>query len=378
MKVFERIDTLNEKYLEFLRGMCRLEGDSNDKNSVNEVNDFIEKFAKEEGFSTTRYPFEKAGDYMCVDINEGAEKGYLFIAHTDTVFEKGTFSDEVLKEDDEYIYAPGIIDCKGGIAIALMAMKALFLEGYKKHLRLIIVSDEEIDNAMAGKQGVDTIIECSKGFVGGFCCEVGVNDEIVISRAGVSRYEVKVLGKSAHSGINYFDGVNAIYEAAKKIDAIQSLSEKGGITYSCNIIEAGTKFNIIPDVCTFKVDIRTKTPAQSDVVAENMKRIADTDYIGGSGCNLTLISSRMPMEKNEGNIALFEKIKEISAKYSLENFKMIESGGGADCAYSTVAGVPTVCGIGMTGTGCHTVNEKGEKASLPRRAKILAAVISEG
>ena len=50
------------------------------------------------------------------------------------------------------MYGPGTIDCKGGIAIALLAMDALYNYGIKKHTRLILTSDEEISNVLGAEK----------------------------------------------------------------------------------------------------------------------------------------------------------------------------------------------------------------------------------
>jgi hypothetical protein len=49
---------------------------------------------------------------------------------------KGIFGANPVTRLQDRIIAPGAIDCKGGIAIALLTMKALKKHGYKKHLRL--------------------------------------------------------------------------------------------------------------------------------------------------------------------------------------------------------------------------------------------------
>lgn len=376
MLISKYIEENKDKYLSFWIDMCKLEGNSADKESVNAVVDCIESFAVSEGFSASRYSFDKAADYIVIDANPDSEKGYLYIAHSDTVFDKGSFGENPVKISDGKLYGPGVIDCKGGIAVAMLSMKALCESGYKKHLRLIITSDEEVDNSFAGKEGVELIKAMSKGFEGAFCCEVGKEGEILTSRSGIIRITVSVRGKAAHSGIAYFDGVNAIQEAAEKIVRIQKLSEKDGITYSCNIINGGERINIVPDSCAFSADIRIKSVNDKEKVIKALDSIINTEFTAGTASSYHIDSERLPMELTDGNIALFETIKNASAKFGIEKIdSYFTSGGGSDAAYSVAVGVPTVCGIGTTGDFCHTVNEYADISSLEKRAELISRVI---
>lgn len=376
MNLSDYIEKNKGRYLDFWIDMCKLEGNSADKSSVNSVVDLIEHFALSEGFSASRYSFCDAADYLVIDANAGSEKGYAYIAHSDTVFSKGAFGTEPVKISEDKLYGPGVIDCKGGIAVAMLSMKALCGSGYNKHLRLVITSDEEVDNSLAGQEGIGLIKSMSEGFQGAFCCEVGKDGEILTSRSGIIRITVNVYGKASHSGIAYFDGVNAIQEAAEKIVRIQKLSDKDGTTYSCNIINGGERINIIPDRCSFLIDIRMKSAADKEKVIEEIDSIVKADYVGGTSSEYHIDSERLPMELTNGNIALFEAIKKAATEFGIEKIDTYStSGGGSDAAYSVAVGVPTVCGIGTTGDFCHTVKEYAYINSLEKRAELISRTI---
>lgn len=376
MSVLEYIESNKSRYFQFWEEVCRIEGNSRDTAAVGKVVDCIEQFALAEGFSAKRCSFPNAADYLIIEANPEGEKGYVYIAHSDTVFDKGAFGDEAVKVDGDKIYGPGVIDCKGGIAVALLSMKALCENGCGKLLRLIITSDEEVDNCLAGNDGIALIKDLCTGFEGAFCCEVGVDGEILVARSGIIRMTVNVQGKASHSGIAYFEGVNAIEEAAQKIIRIQKCSTRGGTTYSCNLISGGERINIVPPRCSFQIDIRIKATADRAMALETVQRIVDTDFTGGTTSSCIVDSERMPMEKTDGNIELYEKIKAASRKFGIEEIgEYKESGGGSDAAYSVMAGVPTVCGIGTTGDFCHTINEYAYIDSLERRAKLICMTI---
>ncbi len=372
--LFDTIEKYKEKYTEFWKDICLFETNSRNKKRINELNDFIEKFALADGLSCKRYSFENAGDYLIIDTNSEAEKGFLLIAHTDTVFEDGVFGDPAVKISGDKMYGPGVIDCKGGIAMAFLMMRSLSDIGYDKNIRLILVSDEEVDNALSNG-GIDVIKENARGYKGAFCLEVGKHGEALVGRKGILRYKITVHGKAAHSGIDYFNGINSIYEASKKIIALQESSRRDGATYSCNIIEAGTVMNIVPDKCSFFVDIRFKNYEEKSEAERVVEQVSSTDYIGGTSCEAVKISSRDPFVFTDANLELFKKVKSIADEFGLEELSPAENGGGSDAAYVGAVGVPTICGIGATGDFCHTVKEYANIDSLAKRAKILATLI---
>lgn len=376
-KVFENIEAEYPKYLDFLCEICAFETKTEDKETIDRMLDFIEKFAKAEGFSYTRTAMVPCGDFLSIDMNVGAEKGCVFLAHTDTVHKKGAFGEKPVTRLEERVIAPGAIDCKGGIAIALLAMKALKEQGYQKHLRLLMTSDEEISNTLGGEEEREYFYRNCQGFPYAINCETSEKDEVVISRKGILKFAIDIQGVGGHSGIHYFECKNAIAEAAHKIVSLEGKSCPGGITYSCNIIHGGILPNIIPDSCCVTVDVRVPRHAQLEEAEATIRQIAETSFIGGTSATVKRISKRPPMEKNDTTMALFENLLAVCRKYGLGSLTPVESGGGSDSCYTQMAGIPSICGMGGCGEFCHTNKEYILNASIPLRAKILSAFLKE-
>lgn len=366
-----------EKYVDFLCSICAFEARANDKETINRMIDYIAAFAEAEGFQSVRTPMESCGDFLCIEMNAGAEKGCAFMAHTDTVHEKGVFGPNPVTRLQDRIIAPGVIDCKGGIAIALLAMKALLENGYPKHLRLLLTSDEEVSNILGGQAEVDYFRDNCAGFPYAINCETSENDEVVISRKGILKYRIDIKGIGGHSGIHYFDCKNAIEEAAHKILALHGRSRRGGITYSCNIIEGGSVPNIIPDCCSVTVDVRVPRHADMEEAERTVAEIAEKSFLDGTTATVTPISKRPPMEKNPETMALFDKLLAVCQKYGLGSLTPVESGGGSDSCYTQAAGIPSICGMGACGEFCHTNKEYALIESIFLRAKLLTFFLLE-
>ena len=376
-QIFMTIDADLPEYVDFLCKICSYEAKANDKQTIDAMMDYVTEFAQTEGFAVTRKAMEKCGDFLCIDLNAGNEKGCAFLAHTDTVHEKGIFGENPVTRLEDRIIAPGVIDCKGGIAIAMLAMKALRCHGYDKHLRLLLTSDEEVSNILGGQEELDFFTSRCAGFPYAINCETSEKDEVVISRKGIIKCRIDIRGIGGHSGIHYFECKNAIAEAAHKIIALEGQSRPGGITYSCNLIQGGVLPNIIPDSCSVTVDIRVPRHADIETAENALRHIAETSYIGGTSAALVPISKRPPMEKNPATDELFADLLAVCRKYNLGSLTPVESGGGSDSCYTQAAGIPSICGMGGCGGFCHTNREYILTESIPLRAKILAAFLAE-
>ena len=372
--IFHEIEKDEAKYIKFWEDICNIETVSNDKEALDGLVDFVQEFALAEGFTVKRTPFEKCGDFLTIDMNEGAEKGYIFLAHMDTVHVKGKFGYPPVKIEGNKMIGPGVIDCKGGIAVALLVMKSLKTLGYEKHLRLMLTSDEEVSNCLGGEKEIDFIVNTAAGFKGAFNCEVARDGEVVVSRKGILRVRIHITGKPSHSGIDYFAGVSAVREAAYKLIELETQSKEGATTYNCGIIQGGDIINIVPAKCTMSVDVRVNSVEDMDAAYEVIKKVTEKSFVEGSKAELEIISKRMPMMRTKETNELFEKLREVSLANGLGDLIPIESGGGSDSAYTQLAGVPSVCAVGACGDYCHTVNEYAEIDSLVKRAKLLAAI----
>ena len=375
-KIFQSIEANQQKYIDFLCQICSYEARAYDKGVIDDMVDYIAIFAQNEGFQFTRTPMENCGDFLTVEINEGKEKGCLFQAHMDTVHEKGSFGQPPVRVEGDRIIGPGVIDCKGGIAIALLCMKALLENGCQKHVRLILTSDEEISNILGGEKEIQFIKNSAAGFPYALNCETAERDEVVISRKGILKYRLDIKGVGGHAGKHYFTSKNAILEAAHKILALHEKSVPGGTTYSCNIIQGGKVLNVIPDSCSVSLDIRACTVKDIEQAKTEVEAVANTDFISGTSCQVTMLSCRPPMEKRPETLALLEKLQGVCHKHDLGTLTPMESGGGSDSCYTQAAGVTSICGLGASGGLQHTPKEFLNKASIPLRAKILASFLS--
>jgi glutamate carboxypeptidase len=117
-RAFKIIDLKANELKKIWIDMINIESNSNDKKGVDKLGCFIKGKAIKEGFVIKEYDFKKSGNGLAIFYeNEGVMPPISLMAHMDTVHIKGEFGDPIVYEDSKYIYGPGALDCKGGIAI---------------------------------------------------------------------------------------------------------------------------------------------------------------------------------------------------------------------------------------------------------------------
>ena len=112
---------------------------------------------------------------------------------------------------------------------------------------------------MCGRDGFDLLLpEIGKVDFGVIGEPTGMN--MAVAEKGLMVLDCTAYGKSGHAARN--EGVNAIYEALKDIEWFRThqfdrVSEYlGPVKMSVTMISAGTQHNVVPDKCSFVVDVR--------------------------------------------------------------------------------------------------------------------------
>lgn len=376
--LFACIEAQEHRFQNFLARLTAQESFSLDRESVSLAAELTAAFAKELGFSVEEHSFPRAGSGLVVSRETGSVSAPIgFVAHLDTVHPAGSFPDSLKPAPEGGLYGPGIVDCKGGVAVALLAMYALKELGFSRPLRLLLTPDEEVSNRLTGDDGIAFLQSNVKDCAAAFVCECGKRDEAVVERKGITKVRVDIRGRAAHAGMYYAEGISAVREAAYQILALEERSRPDAVTYNCGRISGGTAENVVPETCSYTVDIRFRTADEGERAMEHLRRVTGTAHVPGAVSSVTVLGRRSPMPRTEAGMALFAHLRDTGLRWGLEDLRPLANGGGSDAAYTVSVGVPTVCAVGMTGWDWHSVRERTEPGALVRRAKLLAAAVAE-
>lgn len=236
--------------IDLLKNMIRIPSFSRDEGAVA---DFLERWMLTEGFAARRL-----GNNLWIESGPADGRPTILLnAHIDTVkpasgYTRDPFTPEI---EDGCLYGLGSNDDGGSLIALLETYSRLIQEEQPYRLIFSATAEEEV----SGKGGLDLILP-ELGLI-----DFGVMGEPTGMRMAVAERGLMVLdctayGKSGHAARN--EGVNAIYKAIEDIQWFKSHSFDrvsdflGAVKMSVTQINAGTQHNVVPDRCTFVVDVR--------------------------------------------------------------------------------------------------------------------------
>jgi glutamate carboxypeptidase len=338
------------------------------KVGVDNVGRLYQKIFENLSFTTTRYSRDKIGDHLLFSSQKTGRPKLLLLGHIDTVFPPGAF--ESFSEDENSIYGPGVCDMKGGIHIAISALREVNkCDGYIADIDMLLVSDEESgsdDSKMLSAQLANNYNACLVFEA------AGINDEVVVARKGVGTFIIDIQGKAAHAGNNYLLGANANLAAAHMIVDLTALTNTDeGSTVNVGKISGGIGANTISPNSKIILDVRFTKESERDRVLGEIKRIVDHSYVNKVTASLSGGIQRDVMQSDEKQSALLRKLETIIG----ESLITEQRGGGSDANIISAAGVATLDGFGPFGHGDHTIDEQASKKSFARRVSQMSKIL---
>jgi glutamate carboxypeptidase len=194
-------------------------------------------------------------------------------------------------------------------------------------------------------------------------------------RKGVSLYEVGVVGRAAHAGLEPERGVNAALELAHQLLVVSSLGDPdAGTTVTPTVAQAGTTTNTVPARGSFAVDVRARTAAEQDRVHQAM--VGLRTVVPGASLEITGGPNRPPLEA-AASAELFDRATALAAQLGLPAPTRAAVGGASDGNFTAGVGTPTLDGLGAVGGGAHADDEHVLVEQLSGRTALLAALVSD-
>ena len=376
-EIFEKIDSLYDKYVRIWEDVCNIESPTASKEGVDAVGKYFADFAQARGWQVERFPQPLVGDVVCITMNPDAKGIPVSISgHMDTVHPIGSFGYPPVHIEGDKIYGPGVCDCKGGLVVGLLAMEALDECGFKdRPVQLLLQSDEEGGSRLSKKETIKYICRRASNSVAFINLEPYSPGKICVRRKGIITFTFKIHGIEAHSSKCATDGASAILEAAHKIIELEKLKDAEGLTCNCGVILGGTVPNTVPGYCEFKANIRFASSEQLEKAREYVKEVADTLYTKGCTCEIEESGFRVAMEHCDRNMELAERINEIFKEVGITELELFGGTGGSDAADATVFGLSAVDCLGAAGGRIHSPDEFALLSSLDEMPKRIAALI---
>jgi glutamate carboxypeptidase len=355
-----------------LRELVEIESPSDDKPAVSAAAARVAQWATEAGGRAVLHRQKKYGDVLEVRFGpaRSRKKPVLLLGHLDTVWPVGTLRTMPWREADGKMCGPGVFDMKGGVAMALAAMRVLAQVGPQPPVTLLLNSDEEVGSPVS-RAITERLARVSSAVLvlepaHGLACKT--------ARKGVGGYRLDVHGVAAHSGLDFARGHSAVLELARLVQKVAAFTDlRIGRTVNPGVIGGGTRSNVVAEHAWAEVDVRIVKAADASRVEKLFRSLKCTDR----ACRLTVSGgiNRPPMERTAATAELYLKAKAAAAGLGLA-LPEASVGGGSDGNFTSALGVPTLDGLGAVGDGAHATQEHVQIDQLAPRTALLAALIA--
>jgi len=303
--------------------------------------------------------------------NDRSVERILLLGHLDTVWPLGTLKTMPCKLSRGWLWGPGTLDMKAGVAMALTAIEMLTEAGFPdREIVLLLNSEEEIGSPVSRPITERLAAECVAVFV----LEPAQGLAFKTARKGTGMWRIDVQGVAAHAGVDFEKGASAIRELARVVEKVSGWTDlKRGLTVSVGAAGGGTRSNVIPAEAWAEVDVRIARKADGPRIERKFAALKPAD----KRCAISVTGgiNRPPMERTAGTVKLYRRAMALAAELG---FPLDEAatGGASDGNFTSALGIPTLDGMGAVGEGAHASHESVVVEHLAPRTALLAALLA--
>ncbi len=318
----------------------------------------------------------------------------LLIGHIDTVLPAVT-----PKIVGDELHGTGALDMKGGWAALLGALDLLTHRGRTppQPLALLAVPDEEIGgpitHEMTARDGSQAreiwVLEPGEATPEG--------ETLVLARRGRLSFQMRIEGQAAHAGLDFWQGRSAALAAAAWVVGATALSQRSGpdactvnvARLLCGTVDlshrAKTNWqdlldpaatNVVPDLAELVGEARYRKRATRNHLVREFQRLA-TEIAEHYGVQASWRQGDEvpPVEATPTARKRAETAQELAAARGWHLSLDEDRGGISFPNFLTDPTIPVLDGLGPTGVGMHTRNERLNLTSLARRIVLLADLL---
>lgn len=370
--------TQQEAMIALLREMVDIDSSSYNKTGIDAVGAVVQRFMAAHGIPVETIPQRRHGDCLRASVPWDGRSGnaggnVVLMGHRDTVFPDGETARRPFTVRDGLAHGPGVADMKAGLVMNCFVLAAFAkFGGAPAPLVGLFTGDEEIGSP-EGRAVIEA--EARRARVV-FNAEPGrVSGNVVTGRKGGVFMGFRITGKAAHSGGNFAEGISAIEELARKVQAIHALTDLDrGITLNVGLVSGGQSVNTVAPWAEGQIDLRYIKPEDREETMARIGAIIELSFVAGTHTELAIRGEFQPLVQTPAARKLFDLYIAAAADTGFRTDGEF-AGGCADSGFTAGVGTPTLCAVGPVGGRGHTPEEFLRIDSLVPRAQACARAI---
>lgn len=198
----------------------------------------------------------------------------LLNSHHDTVKPNQGYSKDPFQAvvEDGRLYGLGSNDAGG----CLVSLTAAFLYFYDQHIPYNLILAATAEEEISGKNGIEALLpelpQMHLAIVG-----EPTLLHLAVAEKGLLVIDAEVKGIAGHAARE--EGENAIYKALEDLNLVKDYRFKkksdflGENKVTATIIHSGSQHNVVPDRCTFTLDVRVTDAYTLEETLEELKQL---------------------------------------------------------------------------------------------------------
>lgn len=239
------------------------------------VADFLELFIEIKGYVASR---KENNLWLLSPGFDSSRPTVLLNSHIDTVKPVTGWVRDPFKPSIENgkLFGLGSNDAGSSVVSLLITFFCLTQKQQDYNLIFAASAEEEI----SGKNGIESLLQELPKIDFAIVGEpTGMN--LAVAEKGLMVLDCSVHGQAGHAARN--EGDNAIYKALSTIEWFRTFEfDKksdllGAVKMTVTQIDAGTQHNVVPDLCTFVVDVRSNEMYSNQEILDEIRKHMDCD-----------------------------------------------------------------------------------------------------
>ena len=352
---------------------------------VNQLGDWLARQLEAMNFRVERHSRVGLGDAILARNHIYDTDDVLLLGHLDTgapVSEWAPF-----RSDDRRIYGTGAAESKGGIAVALAALRGLRHIRRLRQLRIaVLLTSDGAANGAGGRQLIETAAARASNVIG---LKAGdPNGALIAARAGEHRYSLESAFRrrgrsvSAEQVVRHFTSrINALQELSRDPpqeagdDDSLEVAPTNGVHAHITQMRFDAGGGRLPHRAEAQLTIRFTDPETGDSLDTEVERIANARRSSGVRMLVSPRPGRPALRPTERDAELLATIQRVSKDLS----HRATSGyrwAAADICFAPESAA-RVDGMGPIGGAARTDDEYILRHSLVDRATLLALTLME-
>lgn len=255
------------------------------------VADFLERYIEVKGYVASR---KDNNVWLLSSGFDSLRPTIMLNSHIDTVkpVTGWTHNPFLPTIENGRLYGLGSNDAGASVVSMLQAFFYLTQQQQSYNLIYAASAEEEI----SGSNGIESLLKELPRIDFAIVGEP-TKMQLAVAEKGLMVIDCVAHGKAGHAARN--EGVNAIYEAIEDIDWFRKyiFPKKsdllGEVKMTVTQINAGTQHNVVPDQCTFVVDVRSNEMYTNNEILDTINENVDCDVQARS---IRLSSTATPLQ----------------------------------------------------------------------------------